>query len=112
MDRKEYNRRWYLRHRDEQIARAKANKAKYKAAARALIDAAKDQPCADCGYSYPVYVMDLDHVRGRKKFNVSEANGSNRWPSMKELKAEIAKCEAVCANCHRERTYNPSSSVD
>ena len=64
---------------------------------------AKAVPCADCGGRYPYYVMDLDHRPDEiKRFNVSS---SHLIGSMKALLAEIAKCDVVCANCHRERTY-------
>lgn len=45
--------------------------------------------------------MEYDHVRGKKKFNIGHYNNK----SVKVLMEEIAKCELVCANCHRERTY-------
>lgn len=70
---------------------------------RAFIQAAKNVPCGDCGVSYPYYVMEFDHVRGLKAFNVSTAVQYN--PGWERLKAEIAKCDVVCSNCHRERTY-------
>lgn len=59
-------------------------------------------PCADCGQTYPHYVMDFDHVRGEKMANVSHLARSHG--SRTRLFAEIAKCDLVCANCHRERT--------
>jgi hypothetical protein len=46
--------------------------------------------------------MDLDHL-GDKEFNLSEAAGYG----LRRVVAEIAKCEPVCSNCHRERTYGP-----
>lgn len=58
-------------------------------------------PCADCTVSFPHYVMQFDHVRGAKLFNVS-ALASGGWPTF--LK-ELAKCEVVCANCHAIRTH-------
>lgn len=66
-----------------------------------IIRDAKDKPCADCGIQYPYYVMQFDHVRGEKKFNVG--GGWNN--SIESIKEEIAKCDVVCANCHAERTY-------
>jgi hypothetical protein len=59
----------------------------------------------DCGKFYPPYVLDFDHREGeRKLFNVADWHlQSGR--SIAELLAEIAKCDLVCANCHRERTY-------
>ena len=67
---------------------------------RQLIREAKDVPCMDCGKRYPSHVMDLDHVRGEKKFELSDA----RTHSAQQVKAEIVKCDPVCSNCHRERT--------
>ena len=59
----------------------------------------------DCGVQYPFYVMDFDH-RGDKLFNV----GSGRGRSFDAVKAEAAKCDVVCANCHRERSFGPKPS--
>ncbi len=47
--------------------------------------------------------MDFDHVRGEKLFGIVEARGSAiAWQTVLN---EIAKCDLVCANCHRMRTY-------
>jgi len=62
----------------------------------------KDRPCADCGVKYPPYVMDFDHVRGTKTSNLNLA----RYHSRSWIDREVAKCDVVCANCHRERTHN------
>src|SRR5690349_12006022 len=59
----------------------------------------KNKPCMDCGKFYPPYVMDFDHVRGEKKFDLSRLSG--KAVTLKE----ITKCELVCANCHRIRTH-------
>lgn len=59
-------------------------------------------PCADCKIQYPYYVMDFDHVRGKKQKNVMELVPSL---SKKKIDEEIAKCEIVCSNCHRIRTH-------
>lgn len=68
----------------------------------ALLEAAKAQPCVDCGRCFPPECMDFDHVeKGSKDYNVA---AMWRWISMERLKAELAKCELVCSNCHRTRT--------
>ena len=48
--------------------------------------------------------MDLDHVRGGKEFKVSDAVQLAYGVSLERSWAEIAKCDVVCANCHRVRT--------
>lgn len=60
-------------------------------------------PCTDCGLSYPHFVMDYDHVRGKKTGLISMA-ASRHW-NFKRLDEELAKCDLVCANCHRIRTF-------
>lgn len=64
------------------------------------IRAAKGRPCADCSGTFPAECMDLDHVRGKKLFNLS-SSGTRSHEAVLE---EIAKCDVVCANCHRIRT--------
>jgi len=66
-----------------------------------LNDYKESQPCTDCKKSFPYYVMDFDH-KYDKLSNVSALIHSS---SMTKIKAEIAKCDIVCANCHRERTF-------
>lgn len=63
----------------------------------------KKGPCLDCGNKYPPYVMDLDHVRGEKKDDLSGMCDSGY--TLEKLMQEVEKCELVCANCHRIRTY-------
>ena len=78
------------------IAKQKAYLAQY------LRDLKTKTPCVDCGINYPYYVMDFDHVRGKKHANVMEL-----IPTLdkKKIDLEIAKCEIVCSNCHRIRTH-------
>jgi hypothetical protein len=90
---------WYLRNKekvDEANRQAKEEKL-------AFVRAAKDVPCLDCGNRYPYYVMDLDHRPGTEKIcNPASAHLRMGWD---RLKVEIAKCDPVCANCHRIRTH-------
>src|SRR5262245_51746542 len=76
---------------------------RFRRTVREFIKTAKDRPCVDCGFKYPWYVMDFDHCRGTKKFNLSVATSHVR--STATIQAEIDKCDVVCANCHRSRTF-------
>jgi hypothetical protein len=76
---------------------------------RSLIRAAKDKPCADCGVRYPYYVMDFDHREGEEKLaNV----GYFAFSTEAALGEEVAKCDVVCANCHRIRTWRRRRASD
>jgi hypothetical protein len=80
---------------------------RYRARNRLLIQQAKARPCMDCGESYPPYVMDLDHRDGTKILNVGAMTGH----SPDKVQAEIDKCDVVCSNCHRLRTFNPILTI-
>jgi hypothetical protein len=67
--------------------------------ARYLVEFFRTRPCIDCGESDPV-VLEFDHV-GDKRFDISKGLRDRNWQSVLD---EIAKCEVVCANCHRRRT--------
>jgi hypothetical protein len=96
-----YQREYYERHKTYYLELQNRRVADH----RRLIRQAKDVPCADCGQRYPHYVMDFDHRKGVKKcFNISIAGGQTRI-SWERIAAEIAKCDVVCANCHRIRTH-------
>ena len=91
-------------------ARVKARNERYDAEVKAFIREVKDnKPCVDCGERFPHYVLDFDHVRGEKVNNISLMAG--RRCSLTAIKAEIEKCELVCANCHRVRTFTRLGSV-
>ena len=74
-----------------------------KAPRQAIIDEAKAGGCVDCGLVMPdhLYVFDFDHTKGDKVKNVSAwlTTGTED-----DLRAEIDRCEVVCANCHRIRS--------
>lgn len=58
-------------------------------------------PCKDCKIKYPYYVMDFDHLRDKSSLIKKFVSDNNR----RGLDLEISKCDLVCANCHRRRTY-------
>jgi hypothetical protein len=60
--------------------------------------------CADCGFNSHPAALDFDHLPGTiKLFDIGNAAG--RWTPWDLVLLEIAKCEVVCANCHRIRTF-------
>ena len=66
--------------------------------------------CTDCGIKSPDHpeIFDFDHLPGTEKAG-SIAKFSVAG-SIEDLMEEIAKCEVVCANCHRIRTCGREST--
>ncbi len=67
---------------------------------RTYVMSVKSGPCTDCRNKFHPHAMEFDHCRGIKSFDISRSPGK----SLTRIKAEIAKCDLVCANCHRIRT--------
>ncbi len=62
--------------------------------------------CVDCGITDPE-VLEWDHL-GDKYCLISKllSEGSSKV----RLDRELSKCDLVCANCHRKRTYKRTPS--
>ncbi len=74
-----------------------------------FINRLKMSPCIDCGKTFNPWVMEFDHRnKAEKTACVSEVL---RYGSQASLEVEIAKCDIVCANCHRERTHKRGDQV-
>ncbi len=97
---REYGRLYYIRNRDRVKNFYKGRRAITQVQ---IMDYLKSHPCVDCKEMDWV-VLEFDHVRGVKYRGVS-ALVHNGYP-WRTIEAEIAKCEVVCANCHRRRTYD------
>jgi hypothetical protein len=81
--RREASRRYYEAHREEILAKRRARQ--------------------ESGQAGETKKALADHVRGEKVGNVAKLIG--HYCGWDDLLDEIAKCEVVCSNCHRERTH-------
>ena len=97
-------RRHYYANRQVYIKKAK----KRKKDIRSWLNNLKEsEPCKDRGTYYPYYVMDYDHLRDKE----ADINKLLSICSMARILTEIAKCELVCSNCHRQRTFSRQNGV-
>lgn len=94
--RKEYAKQLHQRKKDAGLIKKKVRRPS-KASVYAEM---KDNFCKDCGGVFPPCVLDFDHVKGNKKFNIANSAGY----SLDEFIEELRKCEVVCSNCHHIRT--------
>ena len=69
---------------------------------REILIQAKNKPCVDCGREFPTCAMDLHHRNPSEK--VRNVSNLKDFSSELKLKEEIAKCDVVCACCHRIRS--------
>lgn len=53
--------------------------------------------CVDCGLR-DIRVLEFDHVRGQKVESIGVM--VRRGYALEAIRAEIAKCEVRCRNCH------------
>lgn len=97
---RECNKAYHYLHWDQHMIQIRARRVRTRQEAREfVVGYLQEHPCVDCGET-DVVVLEFDHLRD-KASNVSNLIGSGQ---LKRVKQEIAKCEVVCANCHRRRT--------
>ena len=97
---------YYAKHKAKRNKDVVKNVNRHRQKRTALVASKKSKPCADCGNTFPPVCMDFDHRPGTNKLGcVATIVGSLGW-SLDRVEEEIAKCDVVCANCHRIRTAN------
>ncbi len=92
------SRKHYLVNKADYVSRKKNLIEQKKTYIRKL----KESPCVDCGKTYHYCVMDFDHLDSTTKLFTVGKIYSKSWEIIKN---ELAKCELVCSNCHREREH-------
>jgi hypothetical protein len=74
-----------------------------------LRDYKEHRGCADCKTNFPHYVLEFDHRPGTKKlgnvYHVLKKYG------IEKARQEIKKCDVVCSNCHKIRTYTRQEAL-
>lgn len=98
---KEYGKAWYQANREKRILQIKADQNKKRLFIR---DYKEARGCMDCGNSFPYFVLELDHRDPKTKL-INPADMVRQGWGLDKIKAELDKCDVVCANCHRFRTH-------
>jgi len=105
-NRKEKQKAYYSRNSEKQKNRGRK---RYEIGVD-IVSEAKNKFCLDCGKRYHYSLMDFDHLpENGKEFSISKLMGR---VSPHILREEIAKCDVVCALCHRIRTWNRTHPDD
>ena len=104
----EQRQEWYKNRVSDQAYRDKLNNqgiVRYNKIQEFLRNYKIEKGCNDCSYNVHHVALDFDHIIGIKKINACNAK------SIDQAKEEILKCEVVCSNCHRIRTYEGLQSL-
>ncbi len=103
-DQKAYARAHYQANKAVYAARARAHTTKQRRLIREYVNMVKSVECMDCERYYGPHIMDFDHRPDEEKSFTIGAALSEGYP-LRAVQEEIKKCDVVCANCHRERTF-------
>jgi len=62
-----------------------------------------DSGCVDCGGKFDHFILEFDHLPQYEKSGSPTEIGSKL--GIKAALEEIKKCDIICANCHKARTW-------
>jgi hypothetical protein len=100
---KKYHRDWYHAHWDSERRRRKERLRKNRRFVTHVIAEIKlILGCYLCGFDKNPYALDFHH-RDAKEKSFEIASYASR--GIQTVLKEIAKCDVVCANCHRILTH-------
>lgn len=100
---REYRKNHYKENKDTYIEKSKKNKpASRSRTISYILDYLREHPCSCCGET-DMRCLQFDHIDpNTKSYNVSHIVSGGY--SVELVKAEIAKCVVLCANCHAKKT--------
>jgi hypothetical protein len=71
---------------------------------REIWDMKEASGCVDCKEKYPHYMLEFDHLPEFEKIgSPTQLMQTYSWSKAMD---EMDKCEIVCANCHKIRTWS------
>jgi hypothetical protein len=101
------NKAYHYKHWDRHMAQIRErSKQVLERNRRLMVEYLRAHPCVDCGET-DIIVLEFDHLRDKSANVSSLMMRKNEW---QRVLNEIAKCQVVCANCHRRRTARRSNN--
>jgi hypothetical protein len=103
---KEAQRKSYLKNIDKYEADNEAKRARVRGQIYTLKEST---PCYDCHKYFPYYMTEYDHLDPSLKIDTVSRLARNS--TLEKALEEIKKCELLCSNCHKQRTWLRSKLV-
>lgn len=97
---------WYLKNKSRLIAEQKDRRRRRR---QEFLEFKRTLACIKCGESHPG-CLDFHHKDPSQKDGLLSVVVNANWP-MHKIKAEIAKCEVLCANCHRKEHFDELGNI-
>ena|SRR5579859_5269891 len=105
---REYNKGWYLRHKERLLAKRKLHNEELREWLRRY---KSKLHCIECGENHPACLQFHHRERTDKSFTISSIIGATSI-SVKRLEEEINKCEVLCGNCHAMHHWRETHDFD
>ncbi len=101
-------REWHRRggkqtRKPEYLSKQHARQRTAKRERKLQLVALKGGHCVDCGFAGHVAALEFDHRDPSTKVTEITTLLGHKWET---IMAEVEKCDLVCSNCHRIRTWN------
>jgi hypothetical protein len=110
-EKKEYHRQksraHYLKHNATVNARSMERRQQIR---NYIVSIKANGACVECGEDHPA-CLDFHHRDPAKKKRHIAEYWTAGW-SLATVKAEIAKCDLLCANCHRKLHWNEQDGIE
>lgn len=109
------NRAYYAKNREQGAAKGRAFLEKRRRWWQVRLNSYKiEKGCARCGYDEHPAALEFDHIdRSVKEFNISVLTtrlSQYREEDINQMWTEVAKCQVLCSNCHRIKTWEEQDS--
>jgi 5-methylcytosine-specific restriction endonuclease McrA len=101
---KKRSKKYYEDNREKHLVEVRKHRKRQRFKLRKYVWSYKQaHPCISCGEQDP-RVLEFSHINKKSKYmNVAHMVG--QAVSITRLNKEIDKCEILCANCHRRKTF-------
>jgi hypothetical protein len=93
----------FVENREYYLSKAQRHRATNQKASREYtFNHLSNNPCSDCGED-DIIVLQFDHLNPKNKKNCVSTLITDGY-RLETVKAEIEKCQVLCANCHARKT--------
>ena len=99
---RENSKRHYYKHRERYIKHQSFRRKNVRIKKKLELIKMMGGGCSRCGYNKSPYALEFHHIKDKEQ---DIASMLKQGLSIGNITEELSKCILLCANCHREVTY-------